>query len=216
MEIPVYENLLKANDVIAGQLRSLFRQHRLSVINLLGSPGSGKTTLLEVTINRLRREYRVGVVEGDLATTRDAQRIAAVGAPVVQVNTRGGCHLDALMVQQALPQLPLDALDLIFIDNVGNLVCTSGFDLGESAKVVVLSVTEGDDKPAKYPPIFVQAQAVVISKIDLLPYVRFSVAAARSEIERVHPGIPVFELSAESGAGLEAWLHWVRGQHGAA
>jgi hydrogenase nickel incorporation protein HypB len=177
---------------------------------MMGSPGCGKTTLLEATAKKLGIDLRCGVLEGDLATTRDAERIAATEAPVVQVLTEGGCHLDATTVAAALQKLPLADLDVLFIENVGNLVCPAHFELGESRRVVVLSVAEGDDKPMKYPYMFQRADVVVVSKIDLLAHCRFSLDRVREDLGRVNPNVPLLEVSAFDGSGIDAWIGWVR------
>lgn len=210
--IEIYQDILAANDRIAAENRALLRAHGIFSLNIIGSPGCGKTALLEATICWLRKvsDLRVGVIEGDLATRRDAERIAALDVPVTQINTGGGCHLDAPMVQRALGELPLDAIDLIFIENVGNLVCPAEFDLGEDGKIAVLSVAEGHDKPEKYPIIFRNAMAVVISKADLLPHVDFDLARAQQELRHIHAEAPQFLLSARTKEGMEEWANWVR------
>ncbi len=210
MNVKVLKRVLEKNDAAAGEVRRLLESHRIRSINLMGSPGCGKTTLLEATFARLAGDLRFGVVEGDLATTRDAERIAATGVPAVQVVTEGGCHLDAPTVAAAVQKLPLDQLDCLFIENVGNLVCPANFDLGESHRVVVLSVPEGDDKPLKYPYMFQRADLVVISKIDLLPHCRFDLNRIRSDFARLKPDLPVLMVSAADGTGLDGWLQWLR------
>ena len=173
MQVQVKTNVLAKNDAIAESLQQLFKEKNIFVFNLLGSPGAGKTSLLEATLQDLKKDYRLAVIEGDLFTAKDAERIHALGVPVIQINTVGGCHLDAQMIQDALGDLNLDNLDMIIIENVGNLVCPAEFEIGESMKVTVLSVTEGEDKPLKYPLIFKESKAILINKIDLLPYVPF-------------------------------------------
>lgn len=212
MEIQVMEDILGQNDRIAAENQALFAAHGILAINLLGSPGSGKTSLLERTIANLKTELRVAVVEGDLFTSKDADRIALHGVPVVQINTSGGCHLDANMVKQVLGQLDLAAIDLLVIENVGNLVCPAEFKVGEDLKVVVLSVAEGDDKPLKYPLIFKESAAAVLNKVDLLPYTNFDMAAAKEDMTSIHPSIAVFPLSCTGGDGLADWYAWVRDQ----
>lgn len=172
MQVQVKTDVLAKNDAIAESLQQLFKEKNIFVFNLLGSPGSGKTSLLEATLQDLAKDYRLAVIEGDLFTAKDAERIHALGVPVIQINTVGGCHLDAKMIQDALGDLNLDDLDMIIIENVGNLVCPAEFDIGESMKVTVLSVTEGEDKPLKYPLIFKESKAILLNKIDLLPYIR--------------------------------------------
>ena len=209
MKVILAKDLLKANNDLAQQNRALFAEHSLKVINLISSPGSGKTTLLETTLSLLKG-LRMGVIEGDISTTRDAERIAGQGVPVVQINTGGICHLDARMVEQAARELPLTELELIFIENVGNLVCPASFDLGEHYKVVLLSVTEGSDKPAKYPRVFEQAQAVVISKGDLLPYTDFDLLGCQEELRQINPTLEVLTASAKTPGGCGEWLSWLQ------
>lgn len=208
--ITVERKVLKKNDDLAAENRARFRAHGTTVLNLLSSPGAGKTTLLEQTIRRLEGTPRVAVVEGDVQTNNDARRIAAAGVPAVQIVTNGGCHLDAKLVQDALIAIDLDTVDLLFVENVGNLVCPAGFDLGESAKVVIASTTEGTDKPEKYPNVFRVASVCVINKIDLLPYLDFDVEAFRTHALRINPSLRFFETSARTGEGLEAWVAWLR------
>jgi len=209
VKVSVVEDILSANDQLAAQNRKLFDDHVICVINVMASPGSGKTSLILRTIDALRSKLRIGVIEGDIASTVDADRVAAKSVPVVQINTGGQCHLDAPMIQRALNQLPLGDLDLILIENVGNLVCPVGFGLGEDLKVMLASVPEGDDKPYKYPGIFVAVDAVVINKIDLLPYLRFDIASFRKLVTGMNPDVQVFEVSCETGEGIEEWASWV-------
>ena len=210
MKVLVKADILGRNENAAAENAALLAQHGIYALNLLGSPGAGKTTLLEKTLAALGGELRIAVVEGDLFTDKDAARIERCGAPVVQINTSGGCHLDAAMVAEALAQLDLTALDLIVIENVGNLVCPAEFALGEDAKAVVLSVTEGDDKPLKYPLIFKESAAALLNKCDLLPYTDFDMAAARRDIAALHPGIAVLPVSARTQEGMEHWIAWLR------
>jgi hydrogenase nickel incorporation protein HypB len=205
VKVSVVQDILSANDQLAAQNRKLFHEHGICVINVMASPGSGKTSLILRTIDALQSQLHIGVIEGDIASTVDADRVATRSVPVVQINTGGQCHLDAPMIQRALSQLPLADLDLILIENVGNLVCPVGFGLGEDLKVMLASVPEGDDKPYKYPGIFVAVDAVVINKIDLLPYLRFDVAAFRDLVRAMNPDVSVFEVSCETGEGLEHW-----------
>lgn len=203
------KDILGQNDAIAAALREKLAEQRVFVLNLLGSPGSGKTTLLEKTIAALNKKLRLAVIEGDLFTSKDADRIARHDVPVIQINTSGGCHLDAPMIEKALKELNTDALDLLIIENVGNLVCPAEFALGEDVKAVVLSVTEGNDKPLKYPLIFKESALTLLNKIDLVPYTDFNVAAATEDIMTVHPGVAVLPVSARTGEGLAAWLAWL-------
>jgi hydrogenase nickel incorporation protein HypB len=209
MEIVVAKDLLKANDQIAAGNRARFDAAGTYCVNLLGSPGSGKTTLLESLAAHLPADLRAGAVEGDLDTSHDAERIQALGWPAVQINTGGGCHLDANMVAACLGNLDLAALDLVFVDNVGNLVCTASFQLGEHLRIVVLSVTEGDEKVVKYPPMFQKADAVVVNKMDLHPHVDFDLERVARDVARVNPRAEIHHVSARTGDGvpeLAAWL----------
>lgn len=205
MEIQVMANILDKNDRIAAEVNAALSAQGIFVLNLLGSPGSGKTSLLEHTIKALKRELRIAIIEGDLFTSKDAERIARQQVPVVQINTAGGCHLDAAMIKNVLGKLDLTGLDLVIIENVGNLVCPAEFNIGEDAKVTVLSVTEGEDKPLKYPLVFKEARAAVINKIDLLPYTSFDMAAATEDITGINPQISLLAVSCRSGEGLEEW-----------
>lgn len=208
--IPVIRNILEANDRLAAQLRTIYAEHRLLALNLMSSPGAGKTSLLERTLTDLREELRMAVIEGDLQTNNDAMRVAATGAKAVQINTGGGCHLDSSMILEALKELDLAVLDVLFIENVGNLVCPAEFDLGEAAKVALLSVTEGDDKPEKYPLMFAESKVLLLNKIDLLPYVDFSMEKAARFARSLNPEILVFPVSCRTGEGLEPWYDWLR------
>jgi hydrogenase nickel incorporation protein HypB len=210
--VEVREAVLGKNDQIAAHNREFFRQKRIVALNLVSSPGSGKTTILERTIRELRGEIPLAVIEGDQQTMLDAERIDATGVPVVQVNTGAGCHLDADMVHQALHQMESAENSLLFIENVGNLVCPAMFDLGEAAKVVIISVTEGEDKPLKYPAMFDAAGLCLINKTDLLPHVDFDVARCREYALRVNHHLEFFEISARTGEGMSAWLDWLRSQ----
>lgn len=205
-------NILDKNDKLAAENNALLSRYGIFVLNLLGSPGSGKTSLLELTIAALRDDIRLAVIEGDLFTAKDADRISRQGVPVVQINTHGGCHLDASMVRTALDELDLTALDMIIIENVGNLVCPAEFNIGEDAKATVLSITEGEDKPLKYPLVFKQAGVVVLNKIDLLPYTSFDMAAATEDIVSLNPHVVLVNASCRSGEGLEDWYRWLKRQ----
>lgn len=204
-------DLLRANADQARENRRIFDQHRVVAVNLISSPGAGKTTLLEKTIAHLKEKMAIGVIEGDLYTARDAERVSGQGAAAVQINTGGTCHLNAGMVARALEELPLAALDLLFIENVGNLVCPAAFYLGEHYKAAILSVAEGSDKPAKYPEVFREAQVAVISKLDLLPYTDFHLEGCTRELQEVNPDLKVFVVSAKTGRGMEEWLAWLEG-----
>lgn len=210
MEIPVVKNILEANEKMAAALRHKFADKKILVLNLISSPGAGKTSLLEHTLRDLAQEFKMGVIEGDLQTDNDARRVAATGAQAVQINTEGGCHLDSNLVQTALEKMDLNHLDILFIENVGNLVCPVEFDCGEDAKVGILSVTEGDDKPEKYPLLFHLAKALVLNKTDLLPYVDFDLEKAKSFARKLNPDLPVFEVSCRTDKGLSGWYDWLR------
>lgn len=207
--VEVAQKVLKENDRIAAELRAGFRARHTLCLNLISSPGAGKTSLLEQTLGALAGgRWRVAVMTGDIQTDRDAARLRGFGFPAHQITTGGTCHLDATMVRRALAEVPSD-LDLLFIENVGNLVCPASYDLGEEAKVVMLSVAEGDDKPLKYPSIFRRARLMLLHKIDLLPHTRFSVEAAKADARRVNPDIEVIETSCVGPPGLSAWLAWL-------
>lgn len=212
MRVRLAADLLRANDPIAAQNRAAFEAAGVTVVNLLGSPGAGKTTLFERAIPLLSAGLAIGVIEGDLFTDRDARRLGCLGLPVVQINTEGTCHLDACTVAGVLGDLPLARLDLVFIENVGNLVCTAGCDLGEHVRVAVLSVSEGTDKPAKYPAVFRTAGAVVVNKVDLLDRSDFDREELVATLREVNPDAPVLEVSAGTGAGVEEWCRWVAGR----
>ncbi|EIW17426.1 MULTISPECIES: hydrogenase nickel incorporation protein HypB [Pelosinus] len=209
MQIKVMTNILERNDQVAAALQERFKKAGILVINLLGSPGCGKTSLLEKTIKALKETLSIAVIEGDLFTAKDAERIEEHGVPVVQINTGGGCHLDANMIHDVLDCLDLGVLDMIVIENVGNLVCPAEFNIGEDCKVTVLSITEGDDKPLKYPLIFKQASAVILNKVDLLPYTNFDLKAAEKDITAIHPGVTLLPVSCQTGEGLEVWFNWL-------
>lgn len=207
--VPLERKVLSENDRIAGELRARFAQRGILVLNFISSPGSGKTALLERTLEAFPKGTRVAVLTGDIQTDNDAQRLARYGFPVRQITTAGACHLDARMIERGLEGWDLDQLDLLLIENVGNLVCPTSYDLGERAKIVVLSVTEGEDKPLKYPGIFHKAELMILNKIDLLPYVPFKAELARECANRVHPGIEILEVSCTTGAGLDVWQAWL-------
>jgi len=205
-------NILDKNDQIAAEVHERLSTAGIFVVNLLGSPGCGKTSLLERTIASLKEEVSMAVIEGDLFTAKDAERIEQHGIPVVQINTGGGCHLDANMVNSVLECLDLEKLDLIIIENVGNLVCPGEFKIGEDVKVTILSITEGEDKPLKYPTIFKQASAVIVNKVDLLPYTNFNLPLAIKDITSLNPEAVIVECSCQTGAGLERWCDWLKEQ----
>lgn len=208
--LDVRQGVLARNDAFAAENRQRLAARRTVALNLISSPGAGKTTLLEATIRRLAGEVPIAVIEGDLQTDRDATRIKATGAPVHQINTGEGCHLDAHLVGHAMDHVPIPERGLLFIENVGNLVCPASFDLGETYRVVVLSAAEGDDKVEKYPVSFRSAHVLIINKVDLLALTDFSVERCRDTMAKLNPGAIVFEVSARTGAGLDGWCRWVR------
>ncbi len=209
-KISIETDILARNNRLAAGNRARFAEKGVFVLNLVSSPGSGKTTLLEKTLREMAGKTRSAVIEGDQQTDNDAVRIAATGVPVKQINTGAACHLDAHMVGHAADDFNLNELDILFIENVGNLVCPASFDLGESHKVVVLSVTEGEDKPVKYPQMFHAADVMLLNKIDLLPHLDFDVAKCREMARRVNPDILIFEVSARTGAGMDEWYGWLK------
>jgi len=209
MKVSVVKNILDANDRIAAENRELFNQQRLFVINLMSSPGGGKTTLLEEMGKALSNKLRIGVVEGDIQSSLDAERVAEAGLAAVQIETDGACHLDANMIRSSLNDLELGELDLLVIENVGNLVCPAEFNVGEDCKVMLLSVTEGDDKPFKYPLMFKESRVLLISKVDLVPYVRCDVEKIRQAALSINPDITIIEISSYTGKGLDAWHAWL-------
>ncbi len=210
-EIKVYRDLMGANEEWAAKTRALLADKSVLMINLIGSPGAGKTTLLEGMGEMLGQSMRFAVLEGDVETTRDAERIQQLGVPVSQLLSGGACHLEAKLVHYALQDLDLDELDLVVVENVGNMVCPAEFDIGEHAKIAVLSIAEGDDKPLKYPLLFQESKAAVLSKVDLLPYIPFDLPACRSYIEQVNASLPIFEVSGLKQEGLEDFVTWLRG-----
>ena len=209
-KVTIEEDILGKNNRLAGFNRALFKDKGIFVLNLVSSPGSGKTTLLERTLRDLSTALRCAVIEGDQQTDNDARRIAATGVPVRQINTGAGCHLDAHMIMHGTDGFDMDHLDLLLIENVGNLVCPAAFDLGEHHKVAVLSVTEGEDKPLKYPQMFHNSTVMLLNKTDLLPHLDFDVEKCKEYALRVNPSILIFEVSAKSGEGMEAWYQWLR------
>lgn len=210
MKITVVRDILEANDRIAELNRELFKQNKLFVINLMSSPGAGKTSLLEKTIDLLRKDLRIGVIEGDIQSSKDAERIARKDVPVVQINTGGACHLDGNMIRETFHAFDFKALDLLVVENVGNLVCPAEFKIGEDMKVMILSVAEGDDKPMKYPLMFRESKVLLINKIDLLPYVDCSLEKIREDSLRINPELEIFQISAKTGEGLEPWCRYLK------
>jgi hydrogenase nickel incorporation protein HypB len=207
--ISIVEDIMSANDRLAQENREVFDKVGVFAINIMASPGAGKTTFIIKTLDALRGRLRMGVIEGDLATSIDADKAAAAGLPAVQINTGGDCHLDAVMVSSVLPSLPLNELDLVIVENVGNLVCPASFAIGTHINVLVASIPEGDDKPYKYPGMYRGVQALVVSKIDLLPYVPFNMDYFRQGVEILNPGVVTFTVSAKTGDGMSAWADWL-------
>jgi hydrogenase nickel incorporation protein HypB len=209
--VPIVEKILGANERLAAENRARLDSNRVFSINFMASPGAGKTSLIEQTVRRLAGQLRVAVIDGDIATSIDADRAAAAGASAVQINTGGECHLDAAMLQEALPKLDLEKTDLLIVENVGNLVCPASFPLGTHKSILIASTPEGDDKPYKYPGMYRGVDALIINKVDLLPYVAFDMEFFRRGVEILNPGLVTFPLSCRSGEGVDNWLNWVVG-----
>lgn len=211
MKVKVVSRILEANDRIAEENRRIFKSHGLFVINLMSAPGAGKTSLIERTIERLDG-IRIGVIEGDITGTDDAERISRFNIPVVQINTGGACHLDANMINEVFSEMPLNEIDILIIENVGNLVCPAEFKVGEDIKAMLLSITEGHDKPLKYPLMFRESSALLLNKIDLLPYVDTDIDKIKRDALSINPSISIFEISCRTGQGIEEWAGWLKGQ----
>ncbi len=209
MEIEMKQKILGKNDSLAAELRRRFAENHVFVVDLLASPGSGKTSTILATIEALRDEFNIAVIEGDIASSVDAEKIKAQGIPAVQINTGGACHLESSMVKRAVDVLDLERLDLIIMENVGNLVCPTDFDLGENVKVMILSVPEGDDKPLKYPGVFQVAQAVILNKVDTMPVFNFNREAFDESVRQLNPQAPIFPISATNGEGVDEWASWL-------
>jgi hydrogenase nickel incorporation protein HypB len=212
MKVKVVTRILEANDRIAEENMRRFREAGVYVVNLMGAPGAGKTTLLERTILGLKGSLRIGVIEGDIAGTDDAERIHKTGVPVVQINTGGACHLDANMISEVLPDMPLNELDVLIIENVGNLVCPAEFRVGEDAKVMLLSATEGHDKPLKYPLMFRESSVLIVNKIDLLKHLDVDINKIKKDALSLNPSLKIFEVSGKTGEGTDRWTEWLKGQ----
>ncbi len=210
MKVKVVTHILEANDRIAAENKKLFKKSGIYAINLMSAPGAGKTSLIEKTIQELRSNLKVGVIEGDIAGSDDARRIANLHVPVVQINTGGACHLDANMISEVLGDLPLKELDLLIIENVGNLVCPAEFKVGENIKVMLLSIAEGDDKPLKYPLMFEESSALILNKIDLLPHTNASIEKIRKNSLSLNPKLKIFEVSCRTGEGIGKWVKWLQ------
>lgn len=212
MEIRIMKNILDRNQNKADEVRNLLREKGVKMVNIISSPGAGKTTLLERTCEALGEKFSIGVIEGDVTTDRDAQRLKKYDIPIVVINTEGGCHLDSHSISKALGAFDLDRLDILFVENVGNLICPSSFDLGEEFKLAVVSTAEGDDKPAKYPLLFSEAGAVILNKTDLIPYTDFNIEAFIKDLSAINPRVPLFRISATKGDGLPGWFEWLEYQ----
>jgi len=212
MEIKIMKNILDRNQNKAEEIRSMLNAKKVLMVNIISSPGAGKTTLLERTCAKLGKNLRIGVIEGDVTTDRDAQRLKRFDIPIVVINTEGGCHLDSHSISKVIDSFDLDTIDILFVENVGNLICPSQFDLGETFKLAVVSTAEGDDKPAKYPMLFREAKAVILNKIDLIPYTNFNYAGFRADLEKINPRVPLLEISCTSGEGIEKWYEWISSQ----
>lgn len=210
MKIEVVSDLRESNELVAKRNREIFDQMGALVINLMSGPGAGKTSLLERTLEVLNKDYEIAIIEGDITGTFDAEKLAKFELPIVQINTRGACHLDANMVYQALQRLPSKRFDLVIVENVGNLVCPAEFVIGEDAKVMILSTPEGDDKPKKYPLMFLESKLCLINKIDLLGAVDFNLERAKKDIKEINPQIEIIEISCKTGYGLDAWIEWLK------
>jgi len=213
--IVLSEDALASNNKAAAHNRELFRKYGVLTINMMSAPGSGKTTLLEHTVKALAPKYRIGVIEGDLATQKDADRIRAAGAKAIQINTQGVCHLDARMVAKVLPQFDLSQFDIVFIENVGNLICPANYDLGERHRVALLSVPEGNDKILKYPVMFLKTELVLLNKLDLLPYFEFSIEQAVEDLRTINPDSRLIPISTKDGTNLDQWYAWIDEVHAA-
>ncbi len=212
MKIPVIRKILETNEERSNQLREKFDKNKTLVLNLISSPGAGKTTLLERTLSSLKSDFKMGVIEGDIQTTADAQRIAKTGVSTVQINTEGACHLDSNMIFAATEKMNITDLDILYIENVGNLVCPAEFKVGEDFKIALLSIPEGDDKPEKYPLLFSEAKVLLLNKIDLLPYLDFDVEKVKKVVKSLNNDIEIIPVSAKTGEGFDAWLEWIKNE----
>ena len=212
MEIKIMKNILDRNQNKANEVRSLLASKKIVMVNIISSPGAGKTTLLERTCEKLGTKFKLGVIEGDITTDRDAQRLVKYNIPIVVINTEGGCHLDSNSISKVLDSFDLDNLDILFVENVGNLICPSQFDLGETFKLAIVSTTEGDDKPAKYPMLFRESRAVILNKIDLMAYTNFNFKSFRDDLTKINATVPLMEVSLTRGDGLDKWFEWITEQ----
>ncbi|MCS7258675.1 MAG: hydrogenase nickel incorporation protein HypB [candidate division WOR-3 bacterium] len=209
MELKVFQRVMASNDAIANEYRAVLKKHNITVFNFMSAPGSGKTSLLEWTINEFKDKMRIAVIEGDIKGDLDAQRILKTGVPVYQINTDGACHLDAFMISQVLPKIDLNAFDVLFIENIGNLVCPAEFYIGADYNVMLLSTPEGSDKPTKYPLMFSRADVLLINKIDLIPYVNFNFEELTNSLNEIKPGLKILKISCKTGEGLKDWYQWL-------
>jgi hydrogenase nickel incorporation protein HypB len=209
MEIKIYKNILDRNQNKANEIKNILFLKKVMMVNMISSPGAGKTTLLEKTCNALCKEFRIGVIEGDITTDRDAQRLKKYNIPIVVINTEGGCHLDSHSISKVLDNFDLANLDVLFVENVGNLICPSQFDLGETFKLAMVSTTEGDDKPGKYPMLFREAGVVLLNKTDLIPYTSFSLESFLADLKMINAQVPIFNISCTNGYGLDEWFAWL-------
>ncbi len=212
MEIKIMKNILDRNQNKANEVRNLLAEKKIVMVNIISSPGAGKTTLLERTLEEIGTKFRTGVIEGDITTDRDARRLQRFNIPIVVINTEGGCHLDSHSISRVLDSFSLDNLDVIFVENVGNLICPSQFDLGETFKLAVVSTAEGDDKPGKYPMLFREARAVILNKTDLIPYTNFNLENFKTDLRNINASVPLIEISCTKGNGLKEWFKWIEGQ----
>jgi hydrogenase nickel incorporation protein HypB len=212
MEIKIMKNILDRNQNKANEVRSLLASQKTVMVNIISSPGAGKTTLLERTLEELSSKFRIGVIEGDITTDRDARRLQKFNIPIVVINTEGGCHLDSHSISKVLDSFDLNNLDVLFVENVGNLICPSQFDLGETFKLAVVSTTEGDDKPGKYPMLFREARAVLLNKTDLIPYTNFNLENFKNDLTGINAQVPLFEISCTRGDSMDAWFDWISDQ----
>ena len=212
MEIKVLHQIMDWNEDVSEEVKNTLAGHHICMINLMGSPGAGKTSLISALIGRLKKDFRIGVIEGDIAGQVDAERIAGLGIPTVQLNTDGACHIEAMSIRHILPEFPLDDLDVIFVENIGNLVCPAEFLIGESLRITLLSIPEGDDKVEKYPLMFTDTDCLVLNKYDMLPYFDFDEARVRANYETVNPDAPLFRVSSRTGDGMDALSDYLAGQ----
>ncbi len=209
MEIKIMKNILDRNQNKADEVRDILKKNQVLMVNIIGSPGAGKTTLLERSCEELGKKYNIGIIEGDITTDRDAQRLKKYDIPIVVINTEGGCHLDSHSIHKVLGEFNLKKLNILFVENVGNLICPTQFDLGESFKIAILSTTEGDDKPIKYPMLFRDAKAILLNKTDLIPYTNFNIESFQADLRQINPSVPLIQLSCTKKSGIDDWIIWI-------